>query len=701
MSEHLADSVRREIQSGYSQFLASKGLQPRLGQKQMIAAIANTLSRTMPGSRLAAIEAGTGTGKTVGYLIAALPIAKAAGKTVVVATGTVALQEQLVERDLPDLLAACGWDYQFALVKGRGRYVCNLRLDQVADTVRDRDQGLALFEDEMSFNPDQKTMATYRELAAGLADGSWNGQRDSWPERLSEVEWRPLTIDRRQCAGRRCRFINECAFYTARNQLDEADCIIANHDLVMADLALGGGAILPPAEECIFIFDEGHRLGETTVRHFATECRVNATVSWLERLQKQCKGQAPLFEQAPSLVEQLSAIERAAGQILLLLAPLYPQLQRLVDSSERDDGRYRFANGDIGQTLREQSQQIALQLARWSGRLQVLVDALDEAQSEQHFPVPAADVELCYQQAGSWLSRSENLLALFNSLQRPLSSDKLPQAVWLAVEQSEGGNMDIAIHASPIEAAEILTSQLWNSCHGAIVTSATLRALGKFDELKRTTGIPDDAHFLAVAGAFDYYNNATLSVPSDAVEGNKVGEHTDYLIEQLPHYFEPAAGSLVLFSSRRQMEEVFDALDREVQKKILIQGQYSAREMIRLHKERVDQGRESMLFGLASFAEGVDLPGDYCRHVVIVKLPFAVPDDPLLEALSEWVEGGGKNSFFTLSLPQASLRLIQACGRLLRSEGDSGQVTILDKRMVSKRYGRDLLEALPPFRRAL
>ncbi|MDC0403631.1 ATP-dependent DNA helicase DinG [Porticoccaceae bacterium] len=701
MSEHLPDSVRDQIQSGYRQFLASKQLKPRLGQKQMIAAIANTLSRTIPGSRLAAIEAGTGTGKTVGYLMAALPIAKAAGKTVVVATGTVALQEQLVERDLPDLLQACGWDYHFALVKGRGRYVCNLRLEQAADTARSRDQGLYLFEDELAFNPDQKTMALYRELSEGLEDGSWNGQRDSWPDRLSEIEWRPLTIDRRQCAGRRCRHINECAFYTARNELDESDCIIANHDLVMADLALGGGAILPPPEDCIFIFDEGHRLGETTVRHFASECRVNATVSWLERMQKQCKGQVPLFEQAPNLVEQLQAIERAAGQLQLLISPLFAQLQRLVDSSDRDDGRYRFSGGDIGSELREQATEIAMQLARWSGRLQVLVDALDEAQSEQHFPVPLADIELCHQQAGSWLSRSEGLLSLFNSLQRKVSANKLPQAVWLAVEHADGGNMDIAIHASPIEAAEILTEQLWNSCYGAIVTSATLRALGKFDELIRTTGIPAEAHFLSVAGAFDYYNKATITVPSDSVEGNQVAEHTDYLIENLPHYFEPAAGTLVLFSSRRQMEEVFDQLDRDTQKQILIQGQYSAREMIRLHKERVDQGKQSMLFGLASFAEGVDLPGDYCRHVVIVKLPFAVPDDPLLEALSEWVEGGGKNSFFTLSLPQASLRLIQACGRLLRTENDSGTVTMLDKRIVSKRYGRDLLDALPPFRREI
>jgi ATP-dependent DNA helicase DinG len=164
---------------------------------------------------------------------------------------------------------------------------------------------------------------------------------------------------------------------------------------------------------------------------------------------------------------------------------------------------------------------------------------------------------------------------------------------------------------------------------------------------------------------------------------------------------EQRAGTLWLFSSKRQMEQVYDELPRELHKLILIQGQYSNREMVRLHKERVDQGRTSILMGLASFAEGVDLPGDYCKHVVIAKLPFAVPDDPLQEALAEWIEGQGGNSFFDISLPVASLRLIQACGRLLRTETDTGTVSILDKRLVSKRYGAQLLDALPPFRREI
>jgi len=185
------------------------------------------------------------------------------------------------------------------------------------------------------------------------------------------------------------------------------------------------------------------------------------------------------------------------------------------------------------------------------------------------------------------------------------------------------------------------------------------------------------------------------------VEGNQVVAHSRYLIDNLPAMFANHEGTLVLFSSRRQMQEVQGELSVKLHGEILMQGQFSNREMLRLHRERIDSGDRSVLFGLASFAEGVDLPGNYCRHVVIVKLPFAVPNDPLQEALSEWVENRGGNAFFDIALPTASLRLTQACGRLLRTETDTGSVTILDRRIVSKRYGMQLLNALPPFARDL
>ena len=174
--------------------------------------------------------------------------------------------------------------------------------------------------------------------------------------------------------------------------------------------------------------------------------------------------------------------------------------------------------------------------------------------------------------------------------------------------------------------------------------------------------------------------------------------HSQALIDQLPRLLNETEGSLVLFSSRRQMLEVFQGIDSAVRERILMQGDYSKQEILRRHREIIDTGSGSIIFGLASFAEGVDLPGDYCRHVVIAKIPFAVPDSPLEAALAEWVEAQGRNAFMEISVPDAALRLVQASGRLLRTEQDTGRVTLMDRRILTRRYGRAILDSLPPFR---
>jgi ATP-dependent DNA helicase DinG len=220
-----------------------------------------------------------------------------------------------------------------------------------------------------------------------------------------------------------------------------------------------------------------------------------------------------------------------------------------------------------------------------------------------------------------------------------------------------------------------------------------------------------------VAGAFDYANAGLLVIPDIGAEGGDARAHTQALIEHLPGLLYPdsimesvgeaaegesaVGGVLVLFASRRQMEELVDAIGDELPWQLLVQGELSTGEIVSRHRATVDQGERSVIFGLASFAEGMDLPGAYCQHVIIAKLPFAVPDDPLQAALAEWVESKGGNAFREITLPDAALRLIQACGRLLRHENDRGRVTILDRRLVSKSYGRQLLASLPPFKQII
>jgi len=707
----LETELRDQIQQGYRTFLEANKLRPRLGQKQMIAAIANALAgiesdadgRRLAGNPITVVEAGTGTGKTLSYLLAALPIARARGKRVVIATGTVALQEQLVNRDIPNLLESTGWDYRIALAKGRGRYLCPVRLDQCLDSATAKDSGMFLFEDEISFNPTSKLIASYRAMDKALQAGSWVGDRDSWVESMEDNDWRPLTVDRRQCTGRRCRMIRECCFFNARDELEEADCIVANHDLVMADLALGGGVILPSPEDTIYIFDEGHRIAATALNHFAGTCRLRTTIGWLGRMKKQVDGWTPLLKDAPELVSRLEKLHIAATEAEKLLGLSFPLLEKFLDQlpDGEEEPRWCFPGGDPGEDVRELAGHLVQGLGVLTTTIEVLSDRLGEAMDEPHFPVPRVDLEQLFQQVGIWQGRVEGALHLWQCYARE-DDPKIgpPYARWLVLEQG-GSNPDIRVAASPTDAGGIFRASLWQRCHAAIITSATLRTLGKFDNFIKRCGLPETASYTAVAGAFDYGQAGVISVPDIGADGADSRIHTEALINALPDIVTWSEGTLVLFASRRQMEKVYENLPAECKGPVLMQGQWSNQEIVRLHRAAIDSGEGSVIFGLASFAEGMDFPGDYCRHVVIAKLPFAVPDDPVYQTLSDWLEQQGGNAFMELMLPDASLRLHQACGRLIRTEQDTGRITILDRRIVSKRYGQQMLDDLPPFRREI
>ena len=175
--------------------------------------------------------------------------------------------------------------------------------------------------------------------------------------------------------------------------------------------------------------------------------------------------------------------------------------------------------------------------------------------------------------------------------------------------------------------------------------------------------------------------------------------HGEAIAEVMPKLVVKNKGNLVLFASRRQMLAVYDDLPEELRKQVLLQDHFSRQELLRQHRQLVDSSHTSIIFGLASFAEGVDLPGDYCGHLIVAKIPFAVPDDPIEATLSEWLQEQGGNPFMEIAVPDAALRLVQASGRLLRTESDRGRITLLDKRVVSKRYGRAILDSLPAFER--
>ncbi len=672
----------------------------------MIAAIARSLGaiqldeegRRTGGGHVCVVEAGTGTGKTVAYLLATLPIARALGKKVVVATATVALQEQIVFKDLPDVKRHSGLAFDYGLVKGRGRYLCLSKLDRIlADG---HEELLFLYDDNPGMSPQDKQL--YQAMMEKLAENQWDGDRDSWPEELPQAAWSRVTTDHRQCTGRRCSFVRQCAFFKARDSLEELDCIVANHDLVLADLALGGGAILPSPQDTLYVFDEAHHLPDKAVNHFSAHSRVVSTSRWLGMTEGQWSGVLEPLADAVYFMQLALPVESALKSARLLLDGVQPLLAPYMAEMDREapTPRHRFPHGQVPAELEAAAQQLQTAFAEVFRLLDKLCSELSKMLESEHSPVPLVDLEAVYPLLGSWCARAEANAELWGSFARSTPDPRWPVARWIALIEYED-TVDFELVSSPILASQTLSDNLWQTCCGAVATSATLTALGSFDRFRLRAGTPADAAYEVVPSPFDFARNGRLRVPRDAVDGNLAEAHTRSLLTLLPRLVDPNQGTLVLFASRRQMLEVYEGLPAEWRERILMQGNESKQILLQTHRGRLDAGRGSVLFGLASFAEGVDLPGRYCEQVVIAKIPFAVPDDPVEAAMAEWIEAQGGNAFMQIAVPDAAIKLVQACGRLLRTETDAGVVTVLDRRLVSKRYGKVILDSLPPFRQEL
>lgn len=694
----LSNEIKERIQGLYRECVKALNLNPRYGQRVMIAEIAKTLGAIHEGddgardndAGIAAIEAGTGTGKTLAYLIAALPIAMERDKRLIVSTATVALQEQILNKDLPSLKDTISLPFSYALAKGRGRYLCLSKLEKGLEQL----EGNAPSQDLFEQTPQEQHKELFQGLLGSYANGSWDGDRDRLEEEIDNPTWSMLTATHRECSKRRCPHFNNCAFYRARAAVDEADIVVANHDLVLADLSLGGGAILPAPAKSIYVFDEGHHLADKALGHFLHDIGVKGQRQWLQQLEKGIPSFIGDTGIPPSLMHSFTNLPQQVKEVQQGINLVIPLLQDVLGKEEF----LRFEQGLIPSHLRDLLLHIKEPLAAIQLCLDSLSDSLQkslEGKGEGEFSSEVA--ENWQAPFGLWVSRAE---AFNDALRVFCAEDKegdIPVARWVKrVEIAD--THEFHISASPISIADELRRTLWWRCYGAIVTSATLTALNSFSRLSFESGLPSWTNYQRVASPFNYPELGELHVAAIDSEPNHPQFQQD--VEQwLVAELDLSKASLVLFSSRAQLEATRDVLLSKWRDELLCQGFLPKSEIVRRHKERIDEGKGSVIFGLASFAEGIDLPGDYVSHVVIVKIPFAVPDDPIQAATSEWIESQGRNSFMELTLPAASVRLVQACGRLVRTETDTGRISILDKRLRTKRYGSLLIEALPPFKR--
>lgn len=689
----------RDIMTRISQALP--GYKSRPAQRIMIAEVAKILATAPAGDEakhsadqgLGVLQFGTGTGKSIAYLAAGLVLAKHKQKTLVISTSTVALQEQLMFRDIPFFLNAAGISGQPELAKGRSRYVCNLRLERAA---RHNAQSALFGEDgaaSQSLSADEQDRIV--TLHQDFQNGRWGGDRDAL-DNVPDSLWQHITTDSAGCLNRNCPHVRQCAQLTARKRVKDSALIVANHDLVLADLAMGGGMVLPAPSQCIYIFDEGDTLPAKAVDSFASHHLVGASLRVMNRL----------ASAQPDLVNALgSAFEASAGQICDRAESVANALQHLNTffghlSALKPTGSHAPCLDFEDATLPEGLHELGETIVRQCGPLQADLQALYEALSLSTGDHPDERSAKMLSDMLLYLGQVDNLLGTWELLlSEPANLVEPPVAKWVSFE-AQGRRGDFMLHASPIIAAQRLRRDLWAKAAGAIVTSATLTALGEFDDFMLRSGL--DAYnvpCLDLPSPFDYATQGSIDIPrmpspkDYEAHTREVTAHLAGLLGQMG-----PEGMLVIFTSRRQLEDVAGRLPTELKSRILLQGTKSKGQLIDDHRAAIDAGRPSAIFGLDSFSTGVDLPGTYCTTVVIPRLPFAVPDSPVGSALGRWIKARGGDAFTEIAVPEAGRKLQQIVGRLIRTETDSGRIVCLDPRLWQASYGRSILNGLPPFR---
>ena len=680
----LTDTVKKQIRHGYDKLTqALPNFAKRKAQNYLVAEIAKVLAGEYDKSRrILVAEAGTGIGKSLAYILAALPVAQANNKKLIISTATITLQEQLITKDLPFFLRHSDYQFTFTLAKGRQRYCCEQKLLATQESNPQPSQATLFAEKPKAGDQD-----LLKRLCAAYLDGKWQGDRDSWPTPIPNRIWQHIASDKFSCK-RALANHRQCPFHRARDDINKADVIVVNHALLLADLELGGGIILPEPDNCFYVLDEAHHLPKISRDFASASTNIKTAQDWLKKLKPLNQHISKNIHRQTTITPCLNMLESGVE-----LEKAFQKVDYFFRDNPQylgDNNQFRFALGELPDALINIFNDIKLESKKAMTALSKLSSIIDEEIKDDN--IKLRDAEPLLIETGLFSQRFENINCLSNMLIKERSDKYAPIAAWVDNENNE-----LSIHGSPIEVGGLLEYMLWSQAAGVIVCSATLTSLNSFDYFKRQSGLRSDdgTQFLRLNSPFDY-----PAIPLIVADMQHEPTHADFdkeLVIKVESFIEDKQANLVLFASYWQMNLVADKLAKKYGQALLVQGVLSRSQLVHDHKQRCDKGLTSILFGTGSLSEGLDLPGHYLTNLIITKLPFAVPNSPVEEAHSEWITSQGGNPFMQLAIPETSKKLIQSCGRLIRKEKDSGQITILDKRVKTKRYGKGLLDALPPF----
>jgi ATP-dependent DNA helicase DinG len=613
------------------------GFHPRRSQTEMAKAIADAIA----GQKTLIAEAGTGTGKTFAYLVPALLW----GGKVLVSTGTKNLQDQLFLRDIPTVRKALNVPVSVALLKGRANYVCHFHLERTLQN------GRLTSRDDVGY---------LREISRFIKTTSTGDKAELARVPETAPVWNLVTSTRDTCFGAECQYYQDCFVMKARKEAQQADVVVVNHHLFFADVALkdtGVAELLPSANT--IVFDEAHQLPETATLFFGETVSTSQVLELCRDVLAEGLAHARDGAEWPKVV---APVERAARDLRLT----FPQ--------------------DV---VRMAAHQIASSSAFFPA-LDTLKQELDtmiatlETQAER-----AESIEQCRTRAIEVAAR----LAKWNNGKGETEPGQ-ERVQWI-----EAFSSSLQLHQTPLSIAPVFSRQREGSPRAWIFTSATLAVKNDFTHYSAQMGLTDE-QAQSWPSPFDYESQGLLYVPTSLPEPNSFG-YTDAVIDAALPVIEASGGrAFLLCTTLRAVNRAAERLREEFDKRklpfpLMVQGEAGRTELL----DRFRAAGNAVLIGSQSFWEGVDVRGEALSLVIIDKLPFAPPDDPVLAARVEAMEKRGLNGFVHHQLPEAIINLKQGAGRLIRDESDRGVLMICDPRLISKPYGRRIWQSLPPFKR--
>jgi ATP-dependent DNA helicase DinG len=673
----------------------------RPSQRDMAAYVADTFNE----GGVSLLEAGTGVGKSFAYLVPAIAWARANGERTVVSTNTINLQEQLVGKDLPMLARALGEEDRpltYALLKGWRNYLCLARLELA------RSGQASLLEPERQDELEALSAWARRTTDGSLADLTDEPSDDVWDEVSAEADL---------CTRLDCPHFDRCFVFTARRRAAEADIVVANHHLLASDLAVRraqenwqDAAVLPPYRR--LILDEAHHLEDAAAEHLGAHVSARGVVRLLGRLERNGRGLIPAL--LGELAMEGGAVSEASGDLLRqALLPEVAQAKTGADEvfrllAERlaasGESVYRLNDGFAADPIWPQGLEVALDnLVANLNRLRDGVETVaDRLEADRDHDRPAQRV----QELRGVVRRLQAVLDGMLLALRPQPG--LPAVRWI---ERRGGRavgrapFAVALASVPLDLAGVLRETLFDRVESIVLTSATLAVGDDFSFLTERLGLgegfPRLKYQVVLPSPFDFASQCLFGVPTDLPDprSDEAGhdEAVAQAIVQLAHASD--GGMFALFTSHAALRRTADRVRHALAHRwpLLVQGEGQRDQLLR----RFRDAGSAILLGTDSFWEGVDVPGPALRVLLLAKLPFKAPNEPLTAARLERLAEQGLDGFTHYLVPRAALKLKQGFGRLIRSRSDVGVVVLLDHRVVSRRYGAALQASLPPAQRVI